>query len=163
VGTINSRPVIRGAAALLLVGTVACVQAQLASKYVGAAIGNTNHGTGIRVFGGAAITHVFGWEAELTSYGSQTAGGGGNRGGSFWSLGAAGTARVPLNRDFSVYGKAGPHFVSGAGAAATGTFELGIGVGLLWHFSPKTALRFELESIGGAPGGFTSVGIQMRI
>jgi hypothetical protein len=163
VATIKSRHFIRGAAALLLAGTLACAQAQTASKYVGAAIGNTNHGTGIRVFGGAAITHVFGWEAELTSYGSQTAGGGGNGGASAWSLGVAGTARVPLNPDFSVYGKAGPHFVSGAGAAATGSFELGIGVGLLWHFSPRTALRFEIESIGGAPGGFTSVGIQMRI
>ena len=161
--TINSRQVIRGAAALLLAGTLACAQAQTALNYVGAAIGNTNRGTGIRVFGGAAITHVFGWEAALTSYGSQTGGGAAKGATSAWSLGAAATAKVPLNHEFSVYGKAGPHYVSAASAGATGSFELGIGVGLLWHFSSKTALRFELESIGGAAGGMTSVGIQMRL
>ena len=161
--TINSRHVTRGAAALLLAGTLACAQAQLASKYVGGAIGNTNHGTGIRVFGGAPVTHVFGWEAELTSYGSQTAAGSANGGTTTWSMGAAATARMPLSPEVAAYGKAGPHYLSTTGAGANGSLELGIGIGLVWHFSPRTALRFEIESIGGAPGGLTSVGIEVRL
>lgn len=160
---INSRHVTRGAAAMLLAGTLACAQAQMASKYVGGAIGNTNHGTGIRMFGGAPITQVFGWEAELTSYGSQTAVGRANGGASTWSLGAAATARMPLSPELSAYGKAGPHYLPEGGAAATGSLELGVGIGLVWRFSPKTALRFEIESIGGGPGGFTSVGIEVRL
>ena len=161
--SISPRHVTRGAAALLLAGTLACAQAQMASKYVGGAIGNANHGTGIRVFGGAPITHVFGWEAELTSFSARSAGGQTISGSSTWSLGAAATARVPLSPEFSAYGKAGPHYLPASGAGATGSLELAIGVGLVWHISPKTALRFEIESIGGAPGGLTSVGVEVRL
>lgn len=161
--SINSRHVTRGAAALLLAGAFTCAHAQLASKYVGGAIGNTNHGTGIRMFGGGPISPVFGWEAELTSYGSQTAAGRASNGSSSWSLGAAATARMPLSPELSAYGKAGPHYLPGSGAGATASFELGVGIGLVWRFSPKTALRFEIESIGGSLGGFTSVGIEVRL
>jgi hypothetical protein len=163
VAAIKSRHVTRGAAALLLAGTLACAHAQMGSKYVGGAIGNANHGTGIRMFGGAPISDVFGWEAALTSFGSQTGTGWAGSGTSIWSLGVAATARMPLSRELSAYGKAGPHYLSTSGAGATGSLELGIGVGLVWHFSPKTALRFEIESIGGAPGGLTSLGIEMRL
>ncbi len=158
---------IQSVAALVLTGTLACAQAQLASPYVGGAIGDTDLGTGLRAFGGAAITSVFGWEAQLTSFGSESLFN--NCKVSAWALGGGGTARAPLSPVISVYGKAGLHYVRsrvsscGFGNRSDNDIELGVGAGLLWNFSPKAALRVEFESIGGEGGDFISVGIQIPL
>ncbi len=158
---------IQGVAALVLTGTLACAQAQLASPYVGGAMGDSDLGTGLRVFGGAAITNVFGWEAQLTSFGSKTRFN--NCKASAWALGGGGTARAPLSPVISVYGKAGLHYVKsrvtscGFGNASDSDIEVGVGAGLLWNFSPKAALRVEFESIGGQGGDFISVGVQIPL
>jgi hypothetical protein len=157
---------LRGALALILAGTMACAQAQLASPYIGAAVGDTDLGTGLRAFGGASITQVFGWEAQLTSFGSQTLANTNCRQ-SAWSLGGSGTAKAPLSAVIAVYGKAGLHHVrskfSGCGSASGSDIELGVGAGLIWQFSPKAGLRVEFESIGGTGGDFISVGLQFPL
>jgi Outer membrane protein beta-barrel domain len=157
---------LRGVVALILTGTLACAQAQLASPYVGAAIGDTDLGTGVRAFGGASITPIFGWEAQLTNFGSHTLANSSCKQ-SAWALGGAGTARAPLGNVISVYAKAGAHYLktrySGCATANASDIELGAGVGLIWQFSPKAALRVEFESIGGAGGDFISVGIQIPL
>lgn len=156
---------IQGAAALILTGTLVCAQAQLASPYLGAALGDTDLGTGVRVFGGASITSIFGWEGQLTSFGSQTLSNGCNT--SAWALGGGGTAKAALSPAIAVYGKAGAHYVesrfSGCSSTNRGDFELGVGVGMLWQFSPKASLRVEFESIGGTGGDFISVGVQFPL
>ncbi|MFZ2649689.1 MAG: outer membrane beta-barrel protein [Burkholderiaceae bacterium] len=168
--TIDTQASIRGAVALILSGALACAQAQLAAPYVGGALGDSDLGTGIRAFGGAAITGVFGWEAQLTSFGSQTVRPLTNSScrTSAWALGGGGTAKVPLSPVISVYGKAGAHYVkAGYSGNCTnpngGDIELGVGAGMLWHFSPKAALRVEFESIGGVGGDFISVGVQFPL
>ncbi len=157
---------LQGVAALLLAGTLACAHAQLASPYVGGAIGDTDLGTGVRAFGGAAITSVFGWEAQLTNFGSHTLANSSCKE-SAWALGGAGTARASLSPVISVYGKAGAHYLksrfSGCATANGSDIELGVGVGLLWQFSPKAALRVEFESIGGVGGDFISLGVQFPL
>ncbi len=153
------------AAAMILAGALTSAQAQLASPYVGAAIGDTDLGTGVRAFGGAAITPIFGWEAQLTNFGSHRLAN--NCKESAWALGGAGTAKAPLSNVISVYAKAGAHYLksrySGCTSANGSDIELGVGVGLLWQFSPKAALRVEFESIGGVGGDFISVGIQFPL
>jgi Outer membrane protein beta-barrel domain len=153
---------IRYAAALLLTGTLACAHAQLAKPYVGASIGDTDLGTGLRAFTGASITNVFGWEAQLTSFGSRTVFGCKT---SAWALGGGATARAVLSPVVTAYGKAGLHYVraklSGCASASDSDIEAGIGAGLLWNFSPTAALRVEFENIGGDGGDFISVGIQI--
>ncbi len=157
---------IQSLAAVLLAGTIGFAQAQTAAPYVGASLGDTDLGTGIRAFGGAAITNTFGWEAQLTSFGSQSVI---NCKTSAWALGGGGTAKAPLSPVISVYGKAGLHYVksklSGCGIfnASNSDVEVGIGAGLLWNFSPKAALRVEFESIGGNGGDFISVGVQIPL
>ncbi len=162
----RTRCLIQGAVALLLTGTLACAQAQLASPYVGAAVGDTDLGTGVRAFGGASITSVFGWEAQLTSFGSHLLANSSCRE-SAWALGGGGTARASLSPVISVYGKVGAHYLksrfSGCANANGNDVELGVGAGLLWQFSPKAALRVEFESIGGAGGDFISLGIQFPL
>ena len=151
--------------AVILTGTLVCAQAQLASPYVGAAIGDTDLGTGVRAYGGASITNVFGWEAQLTSFGSHTLTNSCKQ--SAWALGGGGTARAPLSPVISVYGKAGVHYLksrfSGCASGSGSDIELGVGAGLLWQFSPKAALRVEFESIGGAGGDFISLGVQIPL
>ena len=161
----KSNRCLQSVAALLLGGTMACANAQLAAPYVGAAIGDTDLGTGVRAFGGASITSVFGWEAQLTNFGSHTLTNSCKQ--SAWALGGAGTAKAPLSPVISVYGKAGAHYVrsrlSNCAIASGSDIELGVGAGLLWQFSPKAALRVEFESIGGTGGDFISLGVQFPL
>jgi Outer membrane protein beta-barrel domain len=158
---------IQALAAVLLAGTIGFAQAQTAAPYVGASLGDTDLGTGLRAFGGAAITNVFGWEAQLTSFGSESRPFSCKV--SAWALGGGGTAKAPLSPVISVYGKAGLHYVKykvsncfGA-SASDSDVEVGVGAGLLWNFSPKAALRVEFENIGGNGGDFISVGIQIPL
>ena len=158
-----------GCAALILAATTLGVQAQTTAPYIGGAVGDTDFGTGVRVFGGARITHIIGWEAHLTSYGSHTVRPGGNVScsNSAWATGVSATGTVPLTSTVSAFGKLGGHYMktrfSGPCSDGNGSLEAGIGAGVLWQFSPKAALRVEFENIGGSNGDFIGVGVQFPL
>lgn len=155
-------------AALLLLASMSA-QAQFTSPYVGGAIGDTDFGTGLRLYGGGRFTNIFGLEGHLTSYGSRTVRPGGSLSckDSAWATGVSGTGTLPLTTDFSAFGKAGLHYlktrVSGPCSGGDGELELGIGAGVLWQFTPKAALRVEFENIGGTNGDFIAIGVQFRL
>ena len=158
-----------GLAAILLLTASAGAQAQLSAPYIGGAIGDTDYGTGLRVFGGARFTHIVGVEGHLTSYGSRTVRPGASTSckDSAWAGGASATGTLPLTSNFSAFGKAGLHYlktrVSGPCSGGDGSIELGVGAGVLWQFSPKAALRVEFENIGGSNGDFIAVGVQFPL
>ena len=160
-------------AAIALTGAMGAAHAldfTVKNPYLGAAAGSTDgYGTGLRLYGGAPITNIFGWEAALTSFGSETYA----RSlvtqapyeRSAWAFGGMATARFPLNSYFSAFGKLGAHYYS---SKATGPgvdekesgLRAGIGAGLLWHFTSNAALRVEVENIGGANGDLFLGGFQ---
>lgn len=169
----NSKPIqriTRGFAALTFAAMALGAQAQQTAPYLGGAIGDTDFGTGLRLFGGARFTNIFGWEAQLTSFGSRTIRPLTNVScsNSAWALGGGATATMPVAPALSAFGKLGGHYlktrVSGpCSDSGDGSFELGLGVGMLWQFSPKAAMRVEFENIGGSGGDFISVGIQFPL
>lgn len=168
----NTRALLRAAAiAVALTAAAAGAQAQLQSTnhYVGGSLGDTDFGTGIRLFGGGSLTRVFGWEAQLASYGSQS-----YQNGAYvykdsaWTAGVNAMASFNVAPTLSVFGKAGPHYFSfrhsaPTGTVSDGTVELGIGVGLKWQFMPSAALRADFENIGGSGGDMISVGLQFGL
>jgi hypothetical protein len=132
-------------------------------SYAGASIGSTDFGTGLKVFLGGKITPIFGWEGQVTSFGSEEYRPGYKQ--SAWAFGGSGTGRFALNPTLSAIGKVGLHYVrprrSGPGTSdSDSSIDLGLGAGLLWNFSHTAALRLELENIGGSDGDFASVGLQ---
>lgn len=159
---INIRTAVCAALTVLAMGS-AHAQNTGAPSYAGASIASTDYGTGLKVFLGGKITPIFGWEGQLTSFGSEEYRPGYKH--SAMAIGASGTARFPLNASLSAFGKAGLHYVqprqSGPGASdPDSSIELGLGAGLIWNFSHTAAVRFELENIGGSDGNFASVGVQ---
>jgi opacity protein-like surface antigen len=159
---INIRTVVCTALAVLAMGS-AHAQNTGAPSYAGASLASTDYGTGLKVFLGGKITPIFGWEGQITSFGSEEYRPGYKH--SATAIGASGTARFPLNASLSAFGKAGLHYVqprqSGPGASdPDSSIELGLGAGLIWNFSHTAAVRFELENIGGSDGNFASVGVQ---
>jgi hypothetical protein len=78
-----------------------------APSYAGASIASTDYGTGLKVFLGGKVTPIFGWEGQITSFGSEEYGLGYKH--SATAIGASGTARFPLNASLSAIGKAGLH------------------------------------------------------
>jgi len=159
---INVRTAVCAALTVLAMGN-AHAQNTGAPSYAGASIASTDYGTGLKVFLGGKITPIFGWEGQITSFGSEEYRPGYKH--SATAIGASGTARFPLNASLSAFGKAGLHYVqprqSGPGASdPDSSIELGLGAGLTWNFSHTAAMRFELENIGGSDGNFASVGVQ---
>jgi hypothetical protein len=154
------RPAVLAAVATLALGTA---HAQYAPTYAGGSIASTDYGTGIKLHLGGKITPIFGWEGQLTSFGTEEYRPGYKH--SAWALGGSGTARFALSNVLSAFGKAGLHYVmprrSGPGVSdPDNSIELGVGVGLLWNFSHTAALRLELENIGGGDGDMASIGLQ---
>jgi hypothetical protein len=131
--------------------------------YAGGSVASTDYGTGLKLFVGGKITPIFGWEGQITSFGSEEYLPGYKH--SAWALGGSGTARFALSPTFSAFGKLGLHYVMprdrGPGVGdPDNSIELGLGAGLLWNFSQTAALRLELENIGGTDGDIASVGLQ---
>ena len=156
------RATLCAALTLLAMGS-AQAQNSGAPSYAGGSIASTDYGTGLKVFLGGKITPIFGWEGQITSFGSEEYRPGYKH--SATAIGASGTARFPLNASLSAIGKAGLHYVqprlSGPGTSdPDSSIELGLGAGLIWNFSHTAAVRFELENIGGSDGNFASVGLQ---
>jgi hypothetical protein len=115
---INIRTAVCAALTVLAMGS-AHAQNTGAPSYAGASLASTDYGTGLKVFLGGKITPIFGWEAQITSFGSEEYRPGYKH--SATAIGASGTARFPLNASLSAFGKAGLHYVqprlSGPGAS----------------------------------------------
>jgi hypothetical protein len=138
-------------------------------SYVGGAFGDTDYGTGLRLHAGGPVSGVIGWEAQVTSYGSekyvqinQTY----TR--SAVAFGASAVARMPITNSLQAFGKLGAHYlqskVSGPGQSTKDSgLELGVGAGLLWQFIPAAAARVEMENIGGSGGNFISAGLEFKL
>jgi len=166
------RTVFRAAALALALCATAGVQAQqvkFTGPYIGAAIGDTDLDTAVRVFGGGQLTNIFGIEGQFATYGSRT-----YQQGLFtykdsaWAAGVYGTATMPVVTNLSVFGKLGVHYFrmkhdAPGGSTQDGSAELGIGVGIKWQFIPAAALRADFENIGGSGGDIISVGVQFPI
>jgi hypothetical protein len=169
-----ARSLCSGAATLTLVALASTAHAQQPSSgswvsYVGGAFGSTDYGTGLRLHAGAPVSGVLGWEAQVTSYGSekyvqlnQTY----NR--SAVAFGASAVARMPVTPTLQAFGKLGVHYlsskVSGPGQdTKEGGAELGVGAGMLWQFIPAAAARFEMENIGGSGGNMVSAGLEFKL
>lgn len=167
-----TKKIVAGAVAATLCTLAAGVHAQSSGswvEYVGGAFGSTDYGTGLRLHVGGPISGVLGWEAQVTSYGSekyvqinQTF----NR--SAVAFGASGVARLPVTTSLTAFGKLGAHYlrskVSGPGQSTTDSgIELGVGAGLLWQFMPTAAARFEMENIGGSGGNIISGGLEFKL
>ncbi|MDH5540452.1 MAG: porin family protein [Rhizobacter sp.] len=165
-----------GAVALAMVALSATVHAQQQQpssgswvSYVGGAFGSTDYGTGLRLYAGAPVSGILGWEAQVTSYGSekyvqlnQTY----NR--SAVAFGASAVARMPVTSTLQAFGKLGVHYlsskVSGPGQnTKDNSAELGIGAGMLWQFIPAAAARLEMENIGGSGGNIVSAGLEFKL
>jgi hypothetical protein len=146
----------------LLAAAGAHAQSAYGPSYAGASLGSTDFGTGLKVFVGGKITPIFGWEGQLTSFGSEEYRPGYKQ--SAWALGGSGTARFPLSPSISAFGKAGVHYIRlrRTGSNSDSSIELGVGAGLLWNFTPTAGLRLELEHIGGTDGDIASVGVQFN-
>jgi hypothetical protein len=134
--------------------------------YVGGGLGSTDgFGTALRVFGGAPITGMVGWEASATSYGKGRHGPGGVWERRATQFGVSLLAQLPLAAAWSATGKVGLHHVSykdsRPGVSDSG-LEPGLSLGLKWQFSPKAAARFEFEHIGGEAGELLTAGVQVH-
>lgn len=153
-------------AALAAVGMVWVLSASAQSNapsYVGGSLGNSEYGDGLKLYMGAKITPVVGWEAQFTSLGTEHRSVGSRY--TAYAVGGSAMARAPLAPAFSALGKLGVHYVieRRSAPASNGTdnsLALGVGVGLLWNFSHTGAMRMEIENIGGTHGDFFSVGLQ---
>lgn len=138
-------------------------------RYLGAAVGDTDLGTAIRVFGGGQLTNIFGIEGQVASYGSES-----YRNGAYtyedsaWAAGAYGTATMAVAPTVSVFGKVGAHYfrfkhTGPGGSRQDSSVELGLGVGVKWQFVPAAALRLDFENIGGSGGDIISAGLQFPL
>lgn len=132
-----------------------------------------DYGTGAKLQLGLPLPGVLGGhvgvETQLAYLGSErfTLAGSGHRR-SAWALGGSALGGVALGESFAAYGKLGAHWVrsqtSGPLSSGHGNdLELGVGAGLHWQVSPATALRLELENIGGHGGDLLSLGLHLRL
>lgn len=135
--------------------------------YGGGAVGDTDYDTGFKVFVGQQFQPNLAWEAQLTRFGQRDE----RRFGVFaeasaTAIGGSVVGLIPLQQDFSVFGKLGVHYVktraSGPGYSFSDSdIDLGIGVGARWRINPQLSLRLEFEDIGNG-GDMFSVGVQFR-
>ena len=167
----TTRAVLRAAAVVIALAAAAGAQAQVSFSrpYLGGSVGDTDLGTGIRLFGGGSLTNIFGIEGQIASYGSNKYQNGAyTYKDSAWTAGAYGTASFPVATSLSVFGKLGAHYFkmkqTGPGRSySDGSVELGIGAGVKWQFVPQAALRADFENIGGSGGDMISIGLQFSL
>jgi len=150
-------------AASLVLATGAARAQSYGPSFAGASVAATDYGTGLKVFLGGRITPIFGWEGQLTSFGSEEYRPGYKH--SATSLGGSAFARFKFASQLEAFGKAGLHYMrpkrSGPGVGdPDSSIELGVGAGLIWNFAHTAALRMELENIGGNDGNLASIGLQ---
>jgi OOP family OmpA-OmpF porin len=135
--------------------------------YVGASAGDTDFDFGGKAFVGQQFHPNLGWEAQVVRFGERDE----RRFGvitesSAWSIGGSVLGILPLNEQFSVFGKVGLHYVNikfnGPGVSSSdGEVDPGIGVGGRFRLNSQLSFRLELEDIGDA-GDMISFGVQYR-
>jgi OOP family OmpA-OmpF porin len=158
------------AAALMAAGSLTAgqVDAQVRGNdwgnYLGASIGDSDLDTTLKIYGGQGVAQYWGWEASYIDFGSRT---NGSVTTEAWGLGAALVGVLPLNPQFSAFGKLGAYYVDAevsrpGSNVSDSDVEAGIGVGLRFAINPQFSLRLEFESIGGEGGDVFSLGAQFR-
>jgi len=158
------------AAAILAAGSLALLPAHAQPRatdwgnYVGAAIGDSDLDTTLKLYGGQSVTPQWGWEASLIDFGSRS-----HRSVTTeaWALGASAVGMLALSPQVSAFGKVGIYYVDSevrapAFLVSDSSLELGAGVGVRFALTPQASLRVEFESIGGEGGDVISIGAQLR-
>jgi hypothetical protein len=157
------------AGSIVLACAAGTASAQPGGPYVGVSVGDASDvGTAVKLYGGAPVSNVWGWEAQYTDFGSVTEPTPfGSAKASAYALGLSLMGYLPMQSNLSAFGKIGVHYVkakarlAGVSASDTST-EAGVGVGLLWQVNPQWGLRAEFENIGGSGGNVLTVGAQLR-
>lgn len=117
------------------------------SGYIGAGVGEAktdSNNTSYKIFGGMQVAQNFGAELAYNDFGGYR----GQRADS-WSL--AGTATMPLDKNWDIFGKLGAtrnHIKFGSSSHHT---DLLAGVGIGYNFTPNVSVRLEYEDFGKLP------------
>ena len=133
--------------------------------YLGASLGDSDLDSALKIFGGAAVTPNFGWEASYIDFGDRESPRGVTT--EAWGIGASLVGVLPMNYGLSAFGKLGAYYVKAEvrtpfTEVSDSDVELGAGVGLRWALNNTFSLRLEYESIGGEGGDVFSIGAQAR-
>lgn len=166
----RSTRMLAAAAALTtaLAAPVASAQTGTANwgTFLGAAVGDTDYDTGLKLYFGQQFHPNLAWEAQYADFGERNQGPGGSIRASASAIGGSLVGLLPVTPQFTVFGKLGAHYTrqkfSGPGSPRSDSeFEVGIGAGLGFQLMPQLMLRLEVENIGD-PGDFISIGAQFR-
>jgi hypothetical protein len=135
--------------------------------YVGGAIGIPDFGNvGLKGFVGQQLFPYFGWEAALTTFGRDVESTPlGDVKTDFWGVSGAGVGILPLNKDFSLFGKlglmAGRKRIRGPnGETDDNALNFLIGGGARFALTPRIAIRAEYEDFH--QGNLFSVGVTYK-
>ncbi len=135
--------------------------------YVGASIGLPDFGdVGLKVYGGQQLHKYFGWEASLVNFVREvqnTPTGDVKR--DFFGASGAAVGILPVNADFSAFGKlglmAGRKRIRGPGGDSNeNELNLLVGVGARYALTPRAAIRAEYEDFN--QGNLISVGVTYK-
>lgn len=132
-------------------------------SFAGGSIGDSDYDTGFKFFFGQQFHPNLAWEGQIVSFGERD-----NHPGksSAWTAGGSLLGILPLNNDFSLFAKAGLHYVktketrAGFSASDSGV-DVGVGVGARYRINQQFSARLEFENIGDAED-IVSVGLQLR-
>jgi OOP family OmpA-OmpF porin len=135
--------------------------------YVGGSIGIPNFGTvGLKGFVGQQLFPYFGWEAALTTFARDIESTPlGDVKTDFWGASGAGVGILPLNKDFSLFGKlglmAGRKRIRGPnGEVDENDVNFLLGGGARFALTPRVAIRAEYEDFH--QGNLFSVGVTYK-
>ncbi len=134
--------------------------------YVGASIGDTDFDTGFKLFVGQQFQPNLAWEAQFVHFGERDNGRFSSSRESAWSVGGSLVGLLPLNADFSLFGKLGAHYVRTrverpGYLASDSSIDIGLGIGGRYRINSQLSARLEFEDIGDG-GDMVSVGLQYR-
>ncbi len=134
--------------------------------YLGASVGDTDFDTGFKFFLGQQFHPNLAWEAQFVHFGERENWRYSNSRDSAWSLGGSLVGLLPLNTDFSLFGKLGAHYVKTrverpGYSASDSDIDIGVGIGGRYRINQQLSVRLEFEDIGDA-GDMLSVGLQYR-
>jgi opacity protein-like surface antigen len=135
--------------------------------YIGASAGVPDFGDlGLKVYGGQQLHKYFGWEASVVRFARQTDSTPlGDVRTDFWGLGGAAVGILPVNNEFSAFGKlgvmAGRKRIRGPGGDKNeNDLNLLVGVGARYALTPRAAIRAEYEDFN--QGNLISVGVTYK-
>lgn len=135
--------------------------------FAGGSVGDSDYDTGVKGFIGQQVHPNLGWEVQVVRYGERNERRSGvNAESSAWSVGGSLLGILPLNDQFSLFGKVGPHYVKTkvkrpGVSSSDSSVDLGFGVGGRFRLNQQISFRLELEDIGDA-GDMISFGVQFR-